>query len=182
MVRNRGRGLHAGCAEPHRLPMAGQQQQHACSPMPGITSGAGGWSGRRSGAFGEVKERNSGLAFLPLQTCNRNPATATAQHQPKPGFAPQEDTDGANTWIWRQVGSLLLPCPHGKEKGKESPTLGHLSGKASACSLDPGSREAARAACRAESPGRRQGGKGGGSACAALLSLPPRASRTSPAC
>lgn len=88
MVRNRGRGLHAGCAEPHRLPAAGQRQRHARGPVPGITSGADGWFGRRSGAFGEVKERNSGLAFLPLQACNKSsnsnrPAPAQAWIHPR---------------------------------------------------------------------------------------------------
>lgn len=57
----RGAGsFNGGCAEPHRPPAAGQQQRHARSPASGITSGAGGWSGHRSGAFGEINRETQG--------------------------------------------------------------------------------------------------------------------------
>lgn len=151
----RSRGLHTGCAESHRPPAAGQRQRHARVPVPGITSGAGGWSGHRGGAFGEVEERETrGQRF-----CHGKCATETRrQQQPSPD-SPHRNTRTEQMWIWRQVGSLLLPCRRGKEKGRESPTLGHLSGKA-ACSLDLGSREAARQ-CVGESPGEAAEGERG---------------------
>lgn len=68
--------FNGGCAEPHRPPAAGQQERHARSPASGITSGAGGWSGHRSGAFREVKERNSGLGFFAIASVRQKPSNS----------------------------------------------------------------------------------------------------------
>lgn len=79
------------------------------------------------------------------------------QQQPpsaSPGLdSPQKMTRIEQAWMWREAGSLLSPCPY----GKETPTLRHLPGKAAACSLDPGSREA-----QGRAPGEAAGWERGG--------------------
>lgn len=140
------RGLHAGCAEPlwpQQVSDNSTQQPHARHHF---RNRRVVWSPSRN-LWGGQTEGNSGSVVLPFEAWIRNPVPAAAPHQPVPGFAPRDVTGRANVDLDTGWG-FAVACPHGKEKGKEPPTLGRGFGKAFADALAWGG---------GEKPGRAQG-------------------------